>query len=749
MAYEPVFNQTVRVRSGITDQSGLDHVHYETLASLCPNVTPDDDLNNPCAAVRPLSTVMSDPSTLTEARRIEFTWAPHGQMASLNENGGPATTFYYYRTPGYPDTVPAVSTTNRGMLARISNARIDANYSAPQEGIANPCPLLRGPYQWLLGPSCHDPAQELSTLGISPRAVSAIIAANGQATIDQQFAYSSIGGLSQIQEAGNTIAIRTDTDGRVVSRLGPGNLRFEFIYTGDGLINEMRRLDPLNNVVGRKLILYDREGRVTDRQENLRVDRAPRIHYMYSPGGRLISVTNPMGAVTELSYDLLGQLIERRRRLSQTMPVDRSIRYRYTDDGDPKYVGFGLDQTRGTLGAIDLFYDYDGFRRLSVFTDEHKRRWSYLYNERSQLQNSRQLYTNLQDIEAAKIAGHPLVWETVYTYDSHGRVKVRNDNGLATATFTYTNDGRLVRQGSAGFGDTIYSYGRTGQQLWSRDAAGNQVAVTYDPATLTHTLTRLDIGPDSSPFTTTTEKVYDPRGMLASRVTRPRFGQGRSEQWSYADDGRMYRFTDPIGVIREYSFDYTELPEAAGIPRLSSSSSNNPATTYDYSDLELNTSVVDPNNQTTTTSYNTYGEISSRHAPGFDAPIQFQYDGYGRLETVTLPDAQRIRYKYDVRNYLEEERLVQPQAEVPLRSWQYDERGRPIQIVESNRITAAQSPNPVSTLIEYDSNGRVRAETTKIGNRSLSEFRLDSSGEQSMAATLGLSVRDQLAFELE
>ena len=57
-------------------------------------------------------------------------------------------------------------------------------------------------------------------------------------------------------------------------------------------------------------------------------------------------------------------------------------------------------------------------------------------------------------------------------------------------------------------------------------------------------------------------------------------------------------------------------------------------------------SSSDPNLQNIIIEYNTYGEIISRRSPGFENPIRYFYDGYGRLETIELFDGQHIRRKY-------------------------------------------------------------------------------------------------------
>ena len=714
MTYEPVFNQTTRIRSGIIDRSGTERPHYETTTYFCARQSSDADRINPCEATRPRSVRMGDPSLPLSMRQRDFTWAPHGQLASLSEAGGQSITLDYYRTLGgpHPNSDTILSPTNRGMLARVRRARFDAAYGPPSEAEQGPCSLLRGPYQWLLTPTCQNPAQELAALGLAPAAVNAILAVNSDTVIDQRLAYSSLGHPQEVWGSAAHTKLWTDTDGRILTRTGPGNLRFEFIYTLEGQLKETCRRAPLGNVLERTVTEHDREGRITAYRHRLSYSRAASTHYIYSPGGRLVSITTPSGAVTEFEYNVRSQVAERRQRPSATEAINRLVRYSYSLDGELEFVHFGLDQTREDLGPVDAGYTYDGFRRLVGLSDEHQREWSFEYNERSQLERKRLRSPN---------PNHPDLWETTYSYDSHSRVATRTENGLDAETLTYTNDGRLVRRGAAGLGDTLYTYDWMGNLAWSRDAAGNQLIATHDPIALVGTTTRLAVGRDTPNIAVTTEETFDPRGMLASRVTLGSAGQTRSEQWTYSDSGELYLYTDPSGAIQELLYDFVGMPEAIGVARSATSSpNNNSATLYEYNKNSLNTSVTDPNSQYTATTYNTYGEITSQLSPGINTPTRYQYDGYGRLTYVYLPDGQRIRKKYSSRNYLTEEWLQRGSApEFILCSWAYDAEGRTSHITEHNRVTATQPEILVLTDIDYDHNGRVFAETTTIDDIAL------------------------------
>jgi RHS repeat-associated protein len=720
--YEPVYNQTARIQRGVILVGGTEHVHYQTDFVFCGATASDSDEANLCGATRPRALILGDPVVPSAARRQDFTWAPHGQPASIAEPGGASLQFSYYAGlgPDTPDAEAVQDATNRGMPARIRRDRFDVAYGQT-DGLAAPCPLLQGPYQWVLPPSCQDAAAELSKRGLSDAAVTGILEASSGPTVDQLISYAVTGNPREVHEASSRTVLTTDTDGRVISRAGPGNLRLTFSYTPEGWLHESRRLDPLGNVVSRVAVDYDREGRMKERRQNLRVDRIARTSYRYSPGGRLAAVTSPLGAVEEFGYNSLGQVTQRQLRPAQEAPVERMTRYSYTRDGDIELTKLGLDATRDALGPIDFHFSYDGFRRLRTHTDEHGRVWAQVYNERSQVERLTQQYADPVQAAAAKYSGKPFVSETAFTYDSHGRLASSTDNGILVARSSFTPDGRLVRLGASGFGDTFYSYDRNGALVWSRDAAGNQILLTHSPDALTGTESRIAVDAGTRRIVVNTELAYDPRGMLSSRQTRGG-SQSRGEHWSYSDAGNLYQYIDPAGIIQNFSYNFTGHADSIGEPGGGPSEAS-----YEYDELQLDTAITDFNGQQTSLAYSSYGEIAKRQPPGFEDPIRYRYDGYGRLSRVDLPDGERIRYEYNPRNFLAAEHLMIGSNDIVLRTIAYNERGQITDTVENNPSAHVA----VSTHVNYDDNGRTANETTTIANRTLrigSRWLLDASG---------------------
>jgi RHS repeat-associated protein len=141
-------------------------------------------------------------------------------------------------------------------------------------------------------------------------------------------------------------------------------------------------------------------------------------------------------------------------------------------------------------------------------------------------------------------------------------------------------------------------------------------------------------------------------------------GSVQTYQYQYNERGNVTQFTDPAG--RRFSFAYDankiDLLEAYNdntnevLARLSYNSQHLPLTYTDAADqtttLTYNpqgqlTSITNPKGETTTLTYDGSGYLIRVTGPVAGAVTQYSYDGFGRVQSVTDSEGYRITIEYD------------------------------------------------------------------------------------------------------
>ncbi|HVJ75183.1 MAG TPA: hypothetical protein VNB03_14260, partial [Casimicrobiaceae bacterium] len=319
-AFEPVYNQVVRIRRGTIDEQQNERAHTQLDYLFCPDGNPDPPANggngNACAQLAPVTLRSGPPPPSPLRRTTQFEWTPAGQPAVIAAQDGGRVEYAYYAALGLPPIplpalppgpvlpVPGIgppapppssrpshpereaSRANRGFLARAIWSRFDPAYPAalgPPEGF---CSALRGPYQWLLPSTCTNPRDELRALGLPNVAVNAILAASQPGhpsqTYTQEFRYALTGNPIESTAGGSTASIVIDTDGRPQSRTGAGDRRL-FTYYEDGTLHTITRRDELGNIVGSEFRDYDRDGRIVVHSTGIQPLQGSVTRFKYGP----------------------------------------------------------------------------------------------------------------------------------------------------------------------------------------------------------------------------------------------------------------------------------------------------------------------------------------------------------------------------------------------------------------------------------------------------------------------------------
>ena len=430
---------------------------------------------------------------------------------------------------------------------------------------------------------------------------------------------------------------------------------------------------------------------------------APETKFTHDPFGRLLTTTDPSGAVTTNHYDLEGDLTG-------------------VTESDP--------HTPGDPGGFTQFYYGADGRRTGV-RDAGGNLTGYAYDADG----------NLRVVAGADPDGAgPLVKPiTINTHDGLGRLLTSRDPQGFTTSYDYDGQGRVTGvslpdpdgNGPRAAATLSYSYDALGRLLTETDGLGHVTAHAYD-ANGRRTGTTLPDPDGNGPLTSptmgygydalgrltsetdprgaVTTYIYDKLGRLTSTTLPDPDGGGplSSPVYSATYDtvGNVLSETDPLGARTGYSYDKldrlltvtTPDPDGAGSQIAS-------VYEYGYDANGRRTSARDPLGEVTTTAYDLLGRVTSVTDPYLHAETH-TYDAVGNRLTATDRVGDTTVYEYDALNRLTTVTPADPDGAgpqvSPVTSYGYDRRG--LRTSETNGLGQ-------TTTWDYDGWGLMTRET--------------------------------------
>ena len=279
--------------------------------------------------------------------------------------------------------------------------------------------------------------------------------------------------------------------------------------------------------------------------------------------------------------------------------------------GDPnKLTTITDDLGRG----INLAYS-DGL--LAEVNDFSGRSWTYSYNDGN----------DLLAVTGPNTPEYPsgLTWE--YTYSAHNLLTAKDANGQTYLTNTYSAD-KITEQA---YGDGTYK-------------------ISYNPGSNEATVT------DRRDFNSVT--VYNETGnplsiTIYTNGLRPGDPCSYTASYQYNSDMEITKEIFPAGNYTDYTYDANG--NVLTIAREPNNGEPNIVTTYTYeSNFNFVKTRTDPLGDVTSYDYNdTNGNLIKITYPEVDTPdgpeqptVSFTYNGYGQVETATVPDGMVIKCEY-------------------------------------------------------------------------------------------------------
>lgn len=476
---------------------------------------------------------------------------------------------------------------------------------------------------------------------------------------------------------GVNIPFARDAQGRITSVTDTNGNSFNYSYDAAGnLVNVLIPNSP-NPVV---------YGYTTDHFLNKEVDpRGGTSQSVYDANGRLQSVTDPLGNLTQFSYDLVANTITTTNpdggitvrtndaagnMISYKDPLGRTTTYTYDNNqnvltrtnGLGKTTTFTYDANGNVTSKKDplgnkVTKTYDNIGRLTQMTDA--------LGQVTQMQHD--THGNLTGISDAigVLAGR--------TVDAKGNVTSQTAPNGATAQFTYDNFGNQISvTDHIGFtssrtydamgnwtgltdsrhGSMSFQFDNVGHMTLRQDPAGNQLKYSYD-----------DVG-NRSGETDPNGNSYSYGFDAANNQTRKTYPDGSTFLQTYDYAGRVLTATnqsnqvtkrvyDKAGQLTSVTFgngtaDAASISysyDAAGrLSSLTDARGNHSSVTYD--DADRITTLTDALGRTTNLVYDADGRVTQVTRPG-GAKTQFAYDVRNRPITVTNPDGTKKQVSFD------------------------------------------------------------------------------------------------------
>ncbi len=284
-----------------------------------------------------------------------------------------------------------------------------------------------------------------------------------------------------------------------VGSMPPGSFEYRIRYMRAGETNSFAvRTGAMTNPATVGSVIAD----TTANSIRNRTDLLPRAQQSYDRWGNIISITDARNAVTNLRYDQLGQLIEKKLPTVEIVAISaasgavsapangRPTQRNYYDvlgrliatrDANGSLSTARLNNGGQTLRATNAdgtykSYVYDAFGNRTLQIDERSFRTRYTYNALNLLEKTDQ--EAVENAFAGNITGAIITQS--YLYDQAGRRIVDTDGKGMSTRYWYDLLGNVVKRVSASNAIMSYEYDLLGNKTREIDAIGGVKNWSYD-----------------------------------------------------------------------------------------------------------------------------------------------------------------------------------------------------------------------------------------------------------------------------
>ncbi|HPB56140.1 MAG TPA: hypothetical protein PLB68_09290, partial [Candidatus Aminicenantes bacterium] len=466
-------------------------------------------------------------------------------------------------------------------------------------------------------------------------------------TTTTQFAYDGNGNLTAVTDPlGRVTHFTYDGFDRVRSVKDPLNNSTVIARAEMGNLQTLRRLDSAEKLLAQSAVVSDPLGRVVSRSvRELESGRDVSYAYGYEQGGRVVTITDPLGRVSSVTKNQKGQVIKEEDAAGNT------VEYLY--ESGSNRVSQKIETEKGPSGSSQTHttrYEYVQGDKLSKIVENVgtplQRVTTFLYDEKGNL------------IGSVDPAGHAVSHE----YDPQGR-RIRTTRELekgerVTAAMAYDALSNLTSLTDSFGNRTEYAYDPLGRLSKITYPDGSTLEYGYDSA---GNLLR-----EKQRSGTLITNTYDNGNRLISRTITKAAGVEGTASESYVYDGlsRLTKGTNDVSVV-ERRYD--------SLSRLIEEVQDGKSVQYGYDALGNTTRLVYPNQRVIEREFDLLNRIS-RVKQGSDIVSTMEFLGRSyRLASKGYQNGDLVKYLYDQgRRLTSSETKNKNQAILQSFGWGYD-----------------------------------------------------------------------------
>ena len=311
--------------------------------------------------------------------------------------------------------------------------------------------------------------------------------------------------------------------------------------------------------------------------------------------GRIIAITDPMGAATAYNYDANGNLLSVTDALGNVTAYEYDALNRVTAEIAPN--------------GGKIVYAYDCVGNLIETTDALGHTTTYSYDAAGNIIGETDAEGNAKQ----------------YQYDKANRLIAVVDELGGKTSYAYDAMDHIVQVTDALRHATKYTYDKDGNLTSETDALGHRVQYAYTPEGWLSSVTKADGA------VMTFE--YDKTGAL----TRQNVGDGQSVTSSYNEIGKLTEVSSEAGTIR---YQYNKQGFLISVENV-----NGDVVSYTYDAYGNKTSMTYPDGRTVSYTYDAMNRMVG--VAGLDGETtSYVYDAAGR-RIQTVSGNMTTRYAYD------------------------------------------------------------------------------------------------------
>jgi|GEM_PF-1896164 len=512
-----------------------------------------------------------------------------------------------------------------------------------------------------------------------------------------------------------------DQFGRTIEQRAGGSPNVRTVYTADKVTAIV--IDP-DTTVGNgnertTQMAYDSAGRVisvtdplthvtaftdfdaADRPETIVLPDASEVQMTYDAMGNVASVTPPGQSPHDMTYGLHGRIE------SYTPPVGNTVSYQYDLDRHVDLIDFGFNGL-GQPAQVDFEWDNPTGQLLSVTSPTGTIDVGYTLGRMTSLvapSVAGPITTNLAydgPLPTSLGWSGPVSGQVNWTYNDRFLIATETIGALPSTavTYAYDNDGLVTQAGAmtiardptsgrvltktVGNIRETYAYstfGELARQTVHRMNGTTVVETLYDAS---YTGATSQGGRDAlGRITTKTESIV--LGDTPIAGARPL--NTRTYDYGYNADGRPWLESVAVNgsVVSAYGYDDNGNRTSAELDWSQLGYSAEIDGSLDDSDTDYNDADQLLTYGTREYTWNAFGQLESMLDTATQEETVYEYDLYGNLLSVALPDGRTIEYDVDGAGRRVGRRVVDAQGmELEFRGWIYRDLLRPIAEVDAS-----------------------------------------------------------------